>query len=360
MSYRHIANLTGPPGDQGDKGDPGDQGDKGDPGDKGAPGIGSHGVLSEPTDMDELRTSDDMGTRTARGQNILNGPPIDDNTLTTIEVIWNASNGVTQRITTAREVWHRNAIGNDSFFAWQRSVASETVGRIITSKDAEHPLEDGDLLVLIDTPSYFTDFSDQTPGDQPRDWSTQWVGGDYAVEFDPAASNGIVLAHPGSAEDERRGFSWDLLDGAIEEGMIQEIAFKWRGGADTQPRVVAQGSGAEGSETGYFGGVWAISSSSAVGSFDDGSATSFSGEEGDTDHTAGDWWITRFRLEPEIRLMVRSWRAGAPEPSGWSREVSISSAHPQGWTGILAWGSGWTQYDWFGVALDGGRAPVGV
>ena len=110
--YRHIANLAGPQGD------------------RGQPGIGSHGVISEPTDLDGLARPGDMGTYAIRSENMINGPNVDTTGPMLLTVEYAALNACTQTITTRDRVWRRKSTGAETWAGWFR-VDSPSVGSLI-------------------------------------------------------------------------------------------------------------------------------------------------------------------------------------------------------------------------------------
>lgn len=346
--YHYIANLKGDTGDTGDKGDP---------------GIGSHGVIDEEIDLDQWRDDEHMGHLTARGRNLLNRPEaIGEDDLCNVEIYRSANNGATQRISSNDKVFTRNGSGNLNWWPWSAIPTSPSVTRIFTSTDAEYPLEDGDLLVLTPTPTFFTDFSGPT-GDIPAGWSSQWEDtGGHLVVSEPLASGGRALHFPGGEYGVRRALSWDVLTPPAEGGATVEVVLKWRGGSSAQPRIITEASGTPEVQVGRFGGVSSGRNGLTMGSYTSDGAISHNGEVGTHITEEGEWWGLRVRYEPLNRIVMRMWRWAEPEPQEWEHTGSISTEGETvgGWTGVMSFDSAWTQYDWIGASIGGGRAPKGA
>lgn len=253
------------------------------------------------------------------------------------------------------------------------SFQAEGVDRIVVSENAEYSLEEGDLLLLKDTPAYFDDFTGSTPGDRPDRWIPRWApsSDDYRIARSNQASNGVALTMDNLDSFARRGIQFDFRDTGgttsyVEKTRTQEVVFKWRGGAETSPRAVVNGAGSSGSEYALVGGISAKGRRSFMYSWIDSSASdSFSAPVDSANHEPGDWWITRFRYTPEQDMRIRSWKATQGEPVDWHRVSSLDSGPllgfpDSGWVGLVfSTSSDWCEIDWYGVALDGGRAPVG-
>src|SRR5690606_36696572 len=120
------------------------------------------------------------------------------------------------------------------------------VRRIIASDDPNYPLQDGDLLILINVPRDFTDFSEYDTGDFPSDWTMPWATADATVVADASATGGKVLrvVNPDAV---RRAFSWtQATDKALQSDII-ELAYKWRtNNLNGGVRAIVRGSGSAG------------------------------------------------------------------------------------------------------------------
>lgn len=327
-------------------------------------------IPPEITHIDELsHLQDHVGTWWASAENLPAGTPL-PSTRNTVHITVEASGAsaaVKQTLTTTDvEFWRRSTrLVNGragGWFDWNRNVVSPDIARIFRSKDAEYPIGNLDLLVLIETPSYFTDFSDQIIGEAPSGWTPRWADeGLHTIQRNPSSSNGVVLYHPeGSSGDIAiKALSMDILDGITDIEDPIEVTFKWRGGPETQPRAFTHGSGQVRSTiNGLFGGYFNLRNTDGMVSFNDGTSSDLFYSPRDLVPNDGSWFITRFRAHPNKDLKIRTWKNGHPEPKSWHRTVTLTSL-PVGWIGLATVGSGWTEYDWFGVALEGGRAPIG-
>lgn len=238
-------------------------------------------------------------------------------------------------------------------------VTGAGIRRIIATKDAEHPTSDGDLLLLLETPTFFEDFSSSQVGTVPFEWTPRWVyrpGGYEVIEH-----QGRKILHAGWTGDERRLITWDALNDAAQDYDTVEVAYKWRSENRVDivsPRAVTHARGNAGSEWGYYGGR-SNEGRHAMGTYENGSANLFARGDRTNNPNVDEWWVTRFRVEEGNRMVVRSWRHGFPEPTDWVT-VNLISDLDRGWIGVLTWAQGRTQYDWFSAAFDGGRAPLGA
>lgn len=79
----------------------------------------SGGSIAEPVDANTYRGVEHVGTYGARARNIGNGPPIDGDTPTVLQVIRGNSNGVVQRVSTVSETWERVSSSSSAFGPWR-------------------------------------------------------------------------------------------------------------------------------------------------------------------------------------------------------------------------------------------------
>ena len=230
------------------------------------------------------------------------------------------------------------------------------VGRIVATKDPDFPLEDGDLMILIDTPRYFTDFSGYPTGQAPADWSLPWSQGNYTVVDDAGADGGKVLRE-GSSSSVRRPISWDAIDEDAATHADVEVVFKWRANQESAvPRSILRGAGGPGDETGYLAGHSITRSGLQLGYYVNGSATLTTDENVGPAWVDDQWYITRARAEGTT-VSARTWVASEPEPVQWQITREWEHVNTPGFVGLLPQGPGVKDYNWMGVAFDGGPAP---
>ena len=115
----------------------------------------------------------------------------------------------------------------------QRSlVQAADVKRIIAATDPMTPIEDGDLLLVVEPAPMrqaWNDFTEYPTGQQPADWSQPWLAeGTWTVESTADATGGKALRF--SADNaSRRALAWtgvsDLIGGDLDN---VEIVLKWR------------------------------------------------------------------------------------------------------------------------------------
>lgn len=244
-------------------------------------------------------------------------------------------------------------------------VRGSGVGRILASKNARAELQDGDLLAVIKTPTFFEDFDDnEVESFLPKNWTPRFIyrEGGYRIE----SLNGRNVLHASWSSQERRGLSWDLLDDmALEYGTV-DLAVKWRpvnNETNASVRLITHGIDLPGDEElghGYFGGM-PRGGRPILGSYN-GADDAFIYNDDRVPPTPqpinGEWQITRFRIHENERMWTKTWKYGTPEPDHWGT-VNLTSTKERGWIGIVTWGNGITQYDWFSASFDGNQAPLG-
>lgn len=237
------------------------------------------------------------------------------------------------------------------------------VGRIIASRNVEYPIVDGDLLVMVDSPQFFTDFSSYDVGEVPRDWSTRWNSEEVVTVETESTATGGQAAFLNPEWNGAYAISWDALDDVAQDYDELEIVIKFKG-VNPSPRVVSHGSGAGGHGYGYYAGPEVEDDTVIVGSYVDGDSTSYFGDPGVmSSYNDGEWWVFRYRLGNSSgtswESFVRVWRHGHPEPDVWHHNTNVNSDFPRGWVGFFLFRASEAYVDWFGAAFGGGRAPMG-
>lgn len=243
----------------------------------------------------------------------------------------------------------------DATIANRGVVTGQGIGRIIVSSDPDYPLEEGDLLVLLEIPRYFTDFTEHPTGQAPAGWSQPWVAGAYAVSAVADATGGKALKGPTSGGNARRLLKWDALDS--EPSPDVEVLYRWRNVSENgQFRVVLRASGTAAAESGYWVGPNA--GAITIGRFING-ATSTVRTSNPINFAANVWHTMRVRIEG-ANIMVRTWVDGALEPETWWATVEDTAHANPGWVGIMQTNAIAGDHDIFSVAFDGGtaRGPV--
>lgn len=238
------------------------------------------------------------------------------------------------------------------------AVIGTGVRRIIASYDPNHPLEDGDLLVLLQAETFFTDFSTQTTGQAPANWSKIWGGAStWTVADDESATGGKVLRAVSPANG-RHALAWNRADvvAASATTPSQEVVFKWKAAATTaRPRALLQGAGAQGAETGYTPGYFSTTEIRNV-RYSSGASDSPAITTGPT-LVADVWTIMRARVDHgKQTLSLKIWKADDPEPDTWVITDSPAVASSPGLPGLVLW-AGQVDIDWVGVSF-GGIAPM--
>lgn len=238
-------------------------------------------------------------------------------------------------------------------------ITGQGVLRILASKDADTPLTDGDLLLVLPTPRFFTDFNEYGTGSIPDDWTPRWGTTSWTVVDDSSATGGKVLRHE-SLLDSRRLMTWNKAATAERQYKDAEIVSRWRSSThDGAMRAALRASGTLGAETGYYYSYSPSSSTARLGLYVNGEQLmANNADSAPIPFVANTWYMTRARVEGNSRMM-KIWRSGTTEPVEWSvvstAEKTLTNA---GWLGLFVFGRGVTDIDYVGMAFDGGRAPT--
>lgn len=251
-------------------------------------------------------------------------------------------------------------------------VRGTGVGHVIATKNVETTLNNGDLLVALETEQYFTDFTENLVSEEDengnvggpiRGWTPQWdsVAEDFSILEDSGATGNRALLF-NHFDDDLRAISWDVASSAALDHEVIEVVFKWRPGLSgiSSMRAVTHGSGSDGLEWGFFGGT-SSKDRHISGSWNgDREPYFYSPSELSPTPQYPEWWITRFRVVEDDTTYLKNWKHGRAEPETWV-EVSINNTPPRGWVGLINVNGqdGAGIVDWIGVAFEGGRAPMG-
>lgn len=318
----------------------------------------SRRILPDNTDVDELVRFEDAGVWGLSTSGNYGGLPVPVTTAATLRVDYGSQFGVTHRLTIGHaegtDEYVREYRGAVGWSPWQSGIGSDgSVTRIVSSQNYEHPLTEGDLLIVTPGEQHFTDFSSDTAGQPPAGWTNRWAEPAVApsIVADPSVAGGKVLRIEGQTA--RFGYSWDVLDGTTNV----ELLVKWRAhGATSALRPTVRGSGSAGAENGAF--AYRLTSGDLIlARIAGGVATT--GDRAHTDLEIGRWYCTRYRVFGSNRVAIRMWPAGWPEPQVWTVESTTVGATGPGWVGVHQQNSPALDIEWVSAALDGGRAPMG-
>jgi len=230
------------------------------------------------------------------------------------------------------------------------------IRRIIASTDPNYPLEDGDLLILVDVPTqYFTDFSEYSTGVAPSDWSQPWAVATLSIVADGAATGGKVLrCTKGSSS--RSLLAWDGVAAVSSQYADVEIVYKWRASAtNASVRTILRGSGSAGSENGQAPGYHSNGQLILSYTYTNGTVN-FPSSNDAPDIVPDTWYITRAQAIGST-LRVRVWAAADPEPGTWNIDTATTFADP-GYVGLFPFEAATTEYDYVGFGFNGDPAPT--
>jgi len=206
---------------------------------------------------------------------------------------------------------------------------------------------------------YWTDFSGDTIGSAPADWSTFLsTPTAFEVEADAGAEGGKALLFDGLTNT-RQGASWDDIDSDANRDDVEILTrFKYDGLGTLGGAVVfGRGSGASsGTATAYY--VFLRSPTEfRLARYVSGSFSALA-TGGTAPNAATDTYIyCRFQITgTTIRAKVWGGTLGN-EPGTWGLTTTDSSITGVGKAGIWDFSGAGITYDWIGVGTNGDAAP---
>ena len=202
---------------------------------------------------------------------------------------------------------------------------------------------------------YATTFQEYTTGQQPSDWTANWVTSNSSWTVQAGSGlGGQQLQGDQDSDDERRLLSWNVIpinDPDIEI-LAKVMSHSTTGG--TVARVGLRAGGSEPNETGYFAGL-SGGTNLVLMKYVNGKATGIS----TTNFTwsTGSWYWIRFRANG-TSLKVKAWLDGSSEPGAWNIDTTDSDIPGGGWTGVGTYDhTDRPYYDYFSVGASGQTAP---
>lgn len=218
-------------------------------------------------------------------------------------------------------------------------------------------MEDGDLLFLHAPPvPAFSAFIDFTTG--VADWTPRYVTATATWETatDAASPSGSKLALTGTGN--RRLLSYNPVDAhdATNVEIVGQVSSDNPITSALASGLYVRGSGGAATESGY--GVLQTSDQVRLYEYANGVSTNLRAKIRTTPILAGQ--RTRIRLRAEgSRVMFKAWLSTEPEPEAW--DYTAPATVSGGWVGAFGSTSLAEQaWDWIGVAVDGGTAPIGA
>ncbi|TJV21082.1 MAG: hypothetical protein E5Y04_28675 [Mesorhizobium sp.] len=224
---------------------------------------------------------------------------------------------------------------------------------------------DGLLNPIIGVNQYMTFFSEYTVGAQPSDWTSRWVAGGFTalVQTVPGSLGGKALRWTKTAAN-RQALSWDRVPNAANvELLVRLRAIEAWVANDNLIALLARGSGAAASETGYRsapgGQLTGTQYSTGMNKYIAGASTLLgTNTNGPAPNLAvNDWLWSRFRVNG-TSLSRKTWHDGAAEPGAYDETVVDASVAAAGWTGLTqVTANPNIEIDFFSVGLNGEVAP---
>lgn len=325
--------------------------------------IQSRGDLPDGADLNEVHGMQWVGSWQIRGSssyaNLPDGFP--SGVSAALEVVYGGNVGTVHRVTVSnadgsvsgfwwREVALYNPGPEITWSPWQKNITSETVGRIITSPDYEHPLGEGDLLVVTPSQTFFEDFAGDPLGAAPAGWTQQWIQSEWEIVADASAQGGKVLRGAGGSGTARRAIRWDEI-GTVSD---VEVVIRHRAGTtESAGRPLVRAGGGVGAEECYQAIVQ--SSNYSLDKLTPTLRLDTIAHPIPWEQDA--WFVTRLRVTGN-RVKAKVWPSSMREPEEWTLSA-VDSSHTSGWVGIQRFGAAALDIDWIGVAVGGGLAPVG-
>lgn len=238
-------------------------------------------------------------------------------------------------------------------------VGDEDLGvlarQVVMSPNPFYPLAEGQVLLILPSETFFTDFTEYGLDQAPHDWTPEWglTESSLKIVSDATASGGIALSE-GPSEQFGRAYAWQAIG---TRGDV-EVVMKWKStniAAGIRPLV--RGS-SPGTHWGIHGGA-ARATETGISS-NRGSSTAAVLVESPTTLESDVWYVTRLRVEGD-QVNEKTWPAAAAEPTGWTNSATETTAGLQGgFVGLRVSSMVHTRrIDWFGVGVDGAAAPTG-
>lgn len=216
------------------------------------------------------------------------------------------------------------------------AVVSANIGAVVRVAQISEAVGPGYASTAVvgpgDVQGTSTDFSEYSTGVAPADWTARWVtsGVTYSVVEDSGAIGGKV-ARVNVSTAGRHALSWDAAGSSVADVVVRA---KLRANTSTSDQaqnvLVARGSGASGSESGYICYLNRNPDRLRIGKFVSGTFTLLVEEA--FSWSDGQWYWLEFNLSGD-RLDAKVWALADPEPGDWmagANDASLAS----GWLGI--------------------------
>lgn len=222
----------------------------------------------------------------------------------------------------------------------------------VFSENPDHPLEEGQVLIVLEPEpktAWFDDFTNGLDG-----WTERWVPSDWQIVDEETAADGKALQLSGNSA--RRAMSLDPADSFADGEVVARVKQESSGGSNMQGGVVLRGAGNEGQEI----GVAAVLTASEIRLIRFSAGAFFEFGRVDIEKVEGRWYWVRFRAEGE-NLMAKTWFDGEDEPAEWNITATDSIVPGPGWAGVAtASGSHVNLWDNVGVSSTAEPAPMGA
>ena len=218
-------------------------------------------------------------------------------------------------------------------------------------------LDDCDNLAAVELPGgvptsspsaqFYTDFSEDAPGEAPADWSQVWHSSRWEVVDSPR-----LLRHTVEGSNSRRALVWDepgIVSGDVE--VRTAVRFLSAATFFQLPILI---SGEAGSENAYYLDVRRSDGELRLNRYLNGAFTTLARASFKAE--VGKWYHLRFRREG-AELLARVWLEGEPEPEQWQIRHQDTSLLV-GAVGVAGFNEG-SVNDWafFSVGTGGESAP---
>lgn len=182
--------------------------------------------------------------------------------------------------------------------------------------------------------NYEIEFEGEITGSPPSNFTDRWVttGHTWAIREKAGTFRGKCLEHTRTTS-ERRLLSWDTPGSVLDADILCRVRSNSWSSAN-QVYLVARGSGAAGTETGYY--LRNVSNTQiALGKYVAGVSTNI-GATVTFDPvalTTNQWLWMRFRVQG-TSLKAKVWKSGQAEPAAWNIEATDASIAAAGWVGV--------------------------